>query len=351
MTAPLRICVNTRTLAAPLTGVQRYVRELLRHIGDRIETVAPARALFGIRGHLWDQCKLPGLVRGRLLWSPGNTGPLACRRQVVTVHDLAPIHHPEWFSPAFAAWYRWVLPRLVRRCQHVIAVSEFTRRSLVEATGVPADRMSVVYSGIDERFQPQPPEAVAAVRQALGIPVPGYLLYLGSLEPRKNIPRLLQAWAKATGAVSSQVCLVVAGAKGQTRIFREVHLGGLPPSVHLTGRIGDEQLPALLSGAMAFVYPSLYEGFGLPPLEAMACGVPVLAGNRTAFPEVLGDAALLVDTEDTDAIAQALVRLIQDPDMRRSLGRKGEDRARRFRWPEAAEKTWAVLQQASESQP
>lgn len=343
------IALNARVLKAPITGVQRYVLELLARLGDRVEQVTPSGNLHGVSGHLWEQVVLPKLARGKLLFSPSNTGPIAVERQVVTVHDVVPLDHPEWLNQGFAAWYRFLVPRLVRRVRRVIAVSEFTKERLVETTGVEPEKVVVIPNGVDARFYPRSEEEVCQVRQALRLPSEYYILSVGTLEPRKNLHRLLQAWEIVQAKLSGDVWLVVAGAKGRRLVFREVRFGRLPPRVYLTGHVSDDHLPALYSGAMAFVYVSVYEGFGLPPLEALASGVPVLASNRTALVEAVGDAGLMVDPYDVDGIAWGLKTLIEDKALREALRQRGFERARRFSWDKTADLTWELLQREAQA--
>ncbi len=340
------IVVNVRTLASTPTGVQRYVSQLLPRLGDEVQAIAPGRKLGGVGGHLWEQLVLPIRVAKRLLWSPAMTGPLAVRRQVVTVHDLAVLEHPEWFSRKFAGWYRWLLPKLAHRAARVIAVSQFTGARLVEITRVDPDKVTVVPNGVDGRFTPASEDEITQVRESLGIAAGRYVLYVGTLEPRKNLSRLIEAWDMARRDLPPDVCMVIAGNKGRRPVFAQVSLDQLPPRVLLTGRVADEQLPGLYSGATVFVYPSMYEGFGLPALEAMACGTPVITSDRTALPEVVDDAAVTVDPSDAGAIADAVRQMVTDDALRERLSRRGLQRASKFTWDRAAEMTLQVLRKA-----
>jgi glycosyltransferase involved in cell wall biosynthesis len=338
------IAVNARFYAHRPTGMQRYAMELASRFNDLAETIAPATPLTGMAGHFWEQIRLPAAARGRVLWSPNNTGPVSTYRQVCTFHDLIPLDNPEWFSSQFSAWYGWLMPRLARRVAHIIAVSEFTRGRIVERFGVRPGKVTVIPNGIDKRFSLRPAEEIAAARKALGLPEGRYLLFVGSLEPRKNLGRLLQAWERVQCRLPDDIWLVVAGAKGRSQVFSPVALQQLPARVHLTGYVGDESLPALYSGAVALVYPSLYEGFGLPPLEAMACGTPVITSRTTSLPEVTGDAAILVDPLDLDQIASAIARITTDSGLRTDLSRQGMARAANYSWDTAANATLKVLE-------
>jgi glycosyltransferase involved in cell wall biosynthesis len=211
----------------------------------------------GIPGHLWEQVCLPAKLRGRALWSPNCTGPLSIHNQVCTFHDVIALERPDWFSPTFAAWYGWLLPKLARRVTHIIAVSEFTKTRLTELIGIDPRKVTVIPNGVDERFRKQEPGAIANVRQQLGINSEQYVLCLGSIEPRKNLSRLLEAWSALSPDIKRGISLVVAG--GKSAVFSKMSITGISPDVHFTGYVEEDQLPALYSGALALVFPSLYE--------------------------------------------------------------------------------------------
>ena len=337
------IVVNTRAIGAQLDGVQRYAIEVLERLGDRVTRVGPGRALHGMKGHLWEQCVLPRRIKGQLLWSPTNSGPIACRRQVLTLHDAVVLDHPEWFTSTYARWYQWLLPRLVRRVRSVITDSAFSKERIQATTGIDESKIHVVHIGVDPRFRPGSADEVARVHDRYGIPSERYVLSLGSIEPRKNLPRLIEAWGLMEDSLPEDVSLVIAGGAGQATIFREVAFDRMPERVHFTGYVDDVDLPALYSGALAFGYLSSYEGFGLPPLEAMACGVPVLTGDRSSLPEVVGDAGVMVDPFDIAAISGALEHLIGDDGQRELLSQRGIERAATFTWEQTAEAIWTVL--------
>jgi glycosyltransferase involved in cell wall biosynthesis len=341
----MRISVNGRFQGQRVTGVQRYARELLARIGSRVTVVAPRVPLRGMRGHAWEQGVLPRMFKGNLLWSPCNTGPLTVRQQIVTIHDCGFYDHPECYSPLFVRWYRWLIPRLARRARHVITVSEFSRQRLIELVGLRENQVTVIPNGVSKRFQPAPPNVVAEVKRRRGLPA-RYILSLGTLEPRKNLARLLEAWRRLAPEVPD-VSLVVVGAASS--VFRSVHLADKLPRTVLAGHIPDEDLPAIYSGAEVFVYPSLYEGFGLPVLEAMACGVPVVCSHAPALQEVSSDAGILVDPYEPDSIAHGIGRLLEAPSLQTVLRRRGLERASHYTWRRAAENTWRLLQAVAEN--
>ena len=262
----------------------------------------------------------------------------------MTIHDAIPLDHPEWFTWRFAKWYGALLPALARRVRHVITVSEYSRCRLLERAGLSEDKITAIPLGVDEKFSPADPDTVLSLRRRLGLP-PRCILMVASLQPRKNLARLLQAWELAQKALDGTE-LVLAGGGG--RQFTGTGIDRLPDRVRLTGYVDDADLPALYSGALAFVYPSICEGFGLPPLEAMACGAAVVASNSSSLPEVVGDNAVLVDPCNVDAIADGIRRVVTDDGLRESLGRRGPAHARQFTWQRTVEATWQILCRAAE---
>jgi glycosyltransferase involved in cell wall biosynthesis len=338
----LETCVNLRTLGYGITGVQRYLLSLLPHMPVQLNSLKPSRALQGIKGHVWEQFYLPTQLRRRLLWSPGNTGPIAVSRQVLTVHDAAALDHPEWFERKFALWYGALLPRLVRKVRAIITVSHFSKERIVELTGVDAERVHVISNGVDPRFRPIDTQNIQQVRGKFELHSP-YILFVGSLEPRKNLKLLLEAWQLGSFAGAT---LAVVGASGH--LFQNLQLDSLPEGVRLLGRVEDELLPALYSGAAGFVYPSVYEGFGLPPLEAMACGCPIAVSDIPAHREVCGTTAIYFDPFDPEDLSSKLESLLRlDPSSRESYLERGIHRAASYRWTSAADQTWHILQGAT----
>jgi glycosyltransferase involved in cell wall biosynthesis len=339
----LKPCVNLRTLGYGITGVQRYLLSLLPHMPAALNTVRPTQALQGIKGHVWEQFYLPTQLRQRLLWSPGNTGPIAVSRQVLTVHDAASLDHPEWFERKFALWYNALLPRLVRKVRAIITVSNFSKERIVRLTAVNPERVHVISNGVDPCFRPAEPEAVQQTRTKFELTGP-YILFVGSLEPRKNLKLLLEAWqlGRFDGAT-----LAVVGASGH--LFQKLQFDSLPEGVRMLGRVEDEILPALYSGATGFVYPSVYEGFGLPPLEAMACGCSVAVSDIAVHREVFGSRAMYFDpfnAEDLSSKVELLLRL--DKSSRASAIDAGLSHAASYSWERAASDTWHILQVATD---
>ena len=293
---------------------------------------------------------LPGIVKGNLLWSPANIGPLAVTRQVLTIHDLASIDHPEWFDRRFSTWYRSIIPPLARRVRHVITVSEFSKQRLVELTHIPESRISAIPNGVDRRFCPKSANEIRQVLDKIGITSTTYLLSVSSLEPRKNLKRLLKAWRLSAPRLPKDACLVIGGTEGKDNIFRAMSLDPVPSRVMFVGFVSEENLPALYSGAVALVYPSIYEGFGLPALEAMAAGTVPIVARSTSLPEVVGDAGLMIDPFCVEDLAESIIRIVEDCELRVKLSERGIARAREFTWERTADSTLRVLTTAAAEQ-
>ncbi len=336
----MRIQVNGRYLVQRVTGVQRYAREIVARLGGKVDVIHPGPAAKGVRGHFWEQAVLPCRLQRGPLWSPCATGPLAIRNQIITIHDCAFCDCPEGFTRSFAAWYRCLVPRLARRAQLILTVSAFSRQRICELFRIPEEKIVVTPNGVAESFRPLSQDQLAQARQRLHLTGP-YVLCAGSLEPRKNLKRLLAAWQRL-GPVKNGLTLLLVGAS--SHVFKSAGLGSPPSDVRLTGFATDDDLQALFTGAEAFVFPSLYEGFGLPVLEAMACGAPVVCSSTTSLPEVAGDAAVLVDPLNVDSIAAGLTQILEDHDLRVALRERGLARAKQFSWDDTANRTWDAFQ-------
>lgn len=273
--------------------------------------------------------------------------PRRCRAPLVaTVHDLALLRHPEWGTRALVRMVRRAV-RELHAATRIIAVSESTRRDLIDLCGVPPDRVRVVHNGHGGEFRPlDANQSRARIERELGVGG-RFVLHVGTLEPRKNLTNLIAAFAQVRLAGADRHRLVLAGADGwgSASIHRAAVAHGIAASVRFVGCVAADLLPALYAAADVVVYPSLHEGFGLPVLEAMACGTPVVAANRAAIPEVAGDAALLVDPENPEEIAAAINRCLQDRGLAADLTRRGMERAAAFTWERAAAGTMAVYRE------
>jgi glycosyltransferase involved in cell wall biosynthesis len=371
----VRIGIDATALPLQRTGVANYVFGLLRGLAgvdsDHAYVVfaKPLHiAQFGIdrpkfqfvpidlpaRGLrlAWEQVGLPREVVARrldLLHSPHYTMPLRHpARRVVTFCDMTFLLHPELHQPLkrmyFPAMMRWS----ARHADRLITISERTRDDLVRMWGIDPGRVTAVPLAAGAEYRPVGSEAISAACARYGLRPGGYVLYVGVLEPRKNVDRLVEAFAQAAGRLPG-IDLVIAGKRGwmYDRIFAQVEALGLTQRVRFTGYVPQEDLPALYGGARLFSYPSRYEGFGLPVLEAMQCGLPVVTTNVSSMPEVAGDAALLVDPDDVSGLAQAMVRLVEHPALAQELAQRGRERAGRFSWERCARETLGVYEQVA----
>jgi len=280
-----------------------------------------------------------------VLFVPAHVLPLIHpRRSVVTVHDLGYLYVPEAHTRGQRAYLHWSTRWNARQSAHVVVDSQATKTDLAARYRVPAEKMTVVYPGRDETLRPvSDPATLAAVRARYGL-AEHYVLHVGTLQPRKNLLRLVEAFARIRG---ERLQLVLAGKRGWLAepIFRRVEELGLSQAVRFLGYVEDADLAALLSGAACFAFPSLYEGFGFPVLEAQACGTPVAASNVSSIPEVAGDGALFVDAHDTTALAEALARVLSDEALRADLIARGLANVQRFSWRHCAEQTLVILEQ------
>jgi len=341
-----QVLVNGRFLTRRVTGVERHGREILRCIGGGYRVERPARALNGVMGHAWEQFILPRKMNlESILWSPANTGPLMIRNQVLTVHDLSPLEHPEWFRRNFALWYRLFLPVLVKRVRKVFTPSEYVKRKIMSRFEI--KDVVVTPNGVDRSvFHPGAKQSTYEVPE-------NYVLFVGSIEPRKNLGALLQAWHTIKDDFK-ETWLIIAGTGG--RVFKPVELSHTMERVRFLGYVDDETLPGLYANATLFVLPSFDEGFGLPALEALACGTPVIVSNGGALPETIADAGLIFrlrcpsepfdvaqDKLREESLSTSMRQCLADKYLRLSLKEKGLARAALFSWQKTAELIWNTL--------
>lgn len=273
--------------------------------------------------------------------------PFVKGKRVLVVYDTVIKDCPETMSVKTRTMLTLTLGRSIKRADRIITISEFSKSRIMEHYGVPESKIAVIPCGLDKsRFYPVTEVSlITRVREKYGINSP-YYLYLGNLEPRKNISRLIEAYSKAGKMHPELPKLVLAGIKGwgYEDIFRNVEKYGLTDRVIFTGYAEDGDVPLLINGAQAFCFPSLYEGFGLPPLEAMACGVPVITSNTSSLPEVVGDCGITVDPYDTDSMAEALIRVLE-PEWADRLRMMGMKRAEKFSWDESVRQLHDVLEE------
>lgn len=307
---------------------------------------------------IWQRARLPlpvELFTGPLdlVHGPDFVLPPTRARTILTIHDLSFLIYPQFAAQGMVRYLSSAVPRSLRRANAIIASSLATSRDLEHWLRIDPARVTLVYHGVAPRFRPLPPQATAPVRQRLGLP-DRFVFFVSTLEPRKNLVRLIEAFAllidRSAGngdAAFANLHLVIAGRPGwlYDDIFAAIQRLRIGERVCMLDFVHDNDLPPLYNLACAFAYPSIYEGFGLPALEAMACGTPVLTSNNSSLPEVVGDAALLVQAEDVGAIADGLARLVADQSLRSQLRTAGLLRARQFTWEQAAQQVLSCYRQ------
>jgi len=347
--------VNGRFLTKTVTGVIRYSLELLRQVdalletdtyaGIRVTCLAPPEQLIepgwknivirkvgGNRQNLWEQIDLPLFARGQVLFSPGNSGPVLHSRQVVTLHDASVFAFPGAYSLAFRIKYHMILRMLVRSARLILTVSQFSRQELAKYLGISNDRFNVIYNGSDHLACLAPDYQILERNH---LKKRGYLLTVASNSSHKNFTSLVSAARKIH---NQDIQFVVVGGTFR-RIFQSGGMTDVPENVQLLGYVNDNELKALYENAAGFIFPSLYEGFGLPVLEAMQAGCPVLSADSASLPEVGGDAALYFDPLNPDEIASRIDSFLSDPGLRETMRSRGFEQSARFRWETTARNT------------
>jgi glycosyltransferase involved in cell wall biosynthesis len=368
----MRIGIDFTSASRERAGIGRYARELIRALSrvdqknmyvlfvprdahedllrfDWAKNFSMVRAPLTERylAALWHRARVPlpmevfvGTID--VCYSPDFLlPPTFAKRKLVTVHDLSYVRVPECFPQPLLNYLNRAVPRSVARADMILADAASTQRDLIDVYRLPPEKIRVVYSGVDARFRPDVSEvSMQRVRELTrGKP---YLLSVSTIQPRKNYVRLIEAFARIA---SSELQFVVAGGKGwmYDQVFQTIEKLGLQERVILPDFIFDDDLPALYAGATLFVYPSLYEGFGLPVAEAMACGAPVVSSNASSLPEVGGDAVLYFDPRDVDAMVETIRRALSDESLRWDLRARGFAQAKKFSWEKAARELQAYL--------
>jgi glycosyltransferase involved in cell wall biosynthesis len=390
----MRIAIDGRTIQPRRSGVGQYAEFLVRSLlkidrennyilflakpNDTLE--APNLTKILIEGYermilnrVWENLILPRYVQTYsidLYFSPAFALPVLPRlgrcirwlplpwrirrfcnadrklKYVVTIHDLIAYIHPEYFTPKMRMWTKLFVPNALKLADKVIVVSDTTKRDLMKLFGVESEKVKVVWPWFDEKFHPvTDPESLAEVRERYSLP-PKFILYLGTIEPRKNIVGLAEAYSLLPPHIQHEFSLVLAGGMGwyADTIVAQLQALHTHGSVTMVDYVEDRHLPALYSLASLFAFPSFYEGFGSPPLEAMSCGTPVITSNVSAIPDVVGDAALLVNPHDVREISAAMEKVLSDGDLQSTLRERGFERLKLFDQRKNAKDTLAVFE-------
>lgn len=376
----MNIILNLESLRPPITGIGVYTQQLVK--GLQTHPAVSRLRCFGDSGS-FDSNKTteaPNSVAGYALRRFLRSFPLAYQARssirsfmfrrwssgmqdavyhepsfvlkpydglcVTTIHDLSYIHYAKYHPAERVKYLEREMPKTLARAAHVITDSEYVRQEIISILGVPEDKITSVPLGVDERFHPRQLSDLAPTLARYGLRDAKYLLLVGTFEPRKNISNVVQAYSGLPLALRTRYPLVHIGPEGWRAKSAEKAFDALRRSgqAHRIGYVSSNDMPCLYAGAHAFVFPSIYEGFGLPLLEAMASGIPVLSSNRSSMPEVVGDAGLLADPEDTDALMVSLTRLLSDEDFRENARKRGAMRAKSFPWKNFVDKTVNVYQ-------
>ena len=363
------IGIDARLIDYRIGGISTYIRRLVaafdqmtdqphrlsilrsRKSSTSVTTHFAERKIWTPPHHRWERLALSAeLFRYRLdvLHSTDFIPPLrGARRHVINVYDLTFLHYPQHKDRGSQRYYNSQIQRAVKQADHILTISQASKRDIIDLLDVSPHKVTVHLLGVDERFVPLPERIITQWRTALDLPE-NYVLFVGTFEPRKNIPLLLEAYADLSTDLRERFPLLLVGRPGwlfDTTMQRIEQLQTQGYPILIRSDISDEALPAIYNMASVLVLPSFYEGFGIPPLEAMACGTPTIVSDISSLPEVVGDVGLLIDPNDSTSLTTALERALTDSEWRRSARARGLHRAKSFTWEQVAQTTLSVYQQ------
>lgn len=333
------LIINSRFLTQNITGVQRFAieisKQLKKLLGDKVQFVSPknivhtelakeldVKIVGNKSGHLWEQIDLPLYLSKKnspMLLNLANTAPLFYKNKIVTVYDLAFYHHPEWFSKKFALFYNFLIPKILRNSKHIFTDSNYVRDDISKSYNIKKEKITTIYGSHSDIFK----NNINVKEQ--------FVLAVGSIDPRKNLTILIDIFKEL-----KNIKLVIVGQ--ENRVFSSLDITELPNNIVFTGYINDDELASLYNKASFFVYPSFFEGFGIPPLEAQACGCPVISSSTTSLPEAGEDSFLYCNPYDKVDIKNKILELTEDDELKKELIQKGFENIKRFSWEESAKK-------------
>lgn len=350
------IVVNSRFLSQKLTGVQRYAIELCKRLksiyADDIIFVCPsgilhkeianelgAKVIGTHTGHIWEQWDLPRFLRNNgspLLVNLSNTAPVLYRNKVTTIHDITYVRYPHTYSNSFVLVYRALIPLVIKTSKHIFTVSEFSKKEISDFYHVKEEKLSVVYNAASDMFRKYEDNTLAEIT---------YFMAVSSVKENKNFIRILEAFKRFSTYNKDAKLFIIGDIKSKK--FKTVDVSNYIDNKHvkILGRVSDEDLIKYYSNAKAFVFPSLYEGFGIPPLEAQACGCPAICAKSSCLPEVFGDSVLYCNPLDVNSIFQDMKMLVENDSLRESLIEKGYDNVSRYSWDKSARQMSEILKQ------
>ncbi len=370
----MRIALNAQLLATSRFGIENYIYNLVKAFSQEdknntfdvfssikhddlesenvriIKTSVPFYNYFS--RILWEQAVMPFKISGYdVFHNPDHMLPMMPinTKKVITVHDLAFYKHPETFSARKRIFKQAMTPGSIRKADAIIAVSKNTKRDIVDLFKVDPDKIHVVYNGLNEEFSPANEDKLRIYKKAKRLEKP-YILFVGTIEPRKGIQDLIKAFDMLSEGSNKDLELIIAGRNGwlSGHIHEIAKASAKKDRIRFIGKVDAQELPLLYSGAEVFVYPSIYEGFGFPPLEAMACGTPVITTDSSSLPEVVGSAALSVPPKQPTALAYAISRVLSDTELRAALVDSGIEQAAKFSWSKCAAQTAKVYKSLNE---
>jgi len=339
------LIINSRFLTQNITGVQRFAIEISKQLkklyGENIQFVSPkniihhdlskkldVKIIGNKTGHLWEQIDLPKYLKNHgspLLLNLANTAPLFYRDKIVTVYDLAFYHHPEWFSKKFTLFYNFLIPKVLGNSKYIFTDSNYVKNDISNSYNISKNKITTLHGSYAEIFKYNDMKREK------------FVLAVGSIDPRKNLKSIIEIFKE-----KQDIKLIIVGQKN--KIFSSFDITDLPNNIKFTGYISDEELVTFYNTASLFIYPSFFEGFGIPPLEAQVCGCPVIASNTTSLPEVGGNSFLYCNPSTIDDIKQKIELLLNDNSLQEELIEKGFENIERFSWEKSAKKIIEVIE-------